>query len=94
MLSEVKRKTEGETHRVPQRHLPLAHTAEACAEDLPVRHEHGSDGSGALVRLLLLLLESEEVLTSCLTLCYLLGPVWTHRHSSGEGNARGKFQNI
>lgn len=44
-----------DTHWVPQRHLSLAHTTEAGAEDLPVRHEHRPDGPGALVRLLLLL---------------------------------------
>lgn len=44
-----------DTHRIPQRHLPLAHATEAGAQDLPVGHEHGPDGPGALVRFLLLL---------------------------------------
>lgn len=44
-----------DTHRVPQRHLSLAHATEAGGEDLPIGHEDGPDGSGALVRLLLLL---------------------------------------
>lgn len=42
-------------HHVPQRHLSLTHATEAGAEDLLIRHEHGPDGPGALVRLLLLL---------------------------------------
>lgn len=44
-----------DTHRVPQRHLPLTDTTEAGGEDLPVIHEHRLHRPGALVRLLLLL---------------------------------------
>lgn len=44
-----------DTHRIPQRHLPLTHATEAGTEDLPVGHKHRPDRPGALVRLLLLL---------------------------------------
>lgn len=44
-----------DTHRVPQRHLSLAHATEAGSQDLPSGHEHCSDRPGAVVRLVLLL---------------------------------------
>ena len=43
------------THWVPERHLPLAHAAEARAEYLVVGHEQGPDRPGALMGLFLLL---------------------------------------
>ena len=43
------------THRVPQRHLPLTHAAEACGQDLPIRYKHGAHRPGPLMGTVLLL---------------------------------------
>lgn len=51
-----------DAHRVPQRHLPLTHAAEAGGEDLPVGHEDRPDWSEAFMRLLLLLKLEQKLL--------------------------------